>query len=263
MLAAALGWGLVLAVLWVVAGALLGCKRRQGAGGSPGAAGFNQRVLALTRGYPTGGFGGYCWPAPAGSDGLTRDLHLGDDVVARGGAGGTHCVGVTFEVFWRALEACPGGAGAALDATAARRLRTTWYVPELGGQGAAAALEQSGLGQRVSLDDARPGDFVQAWSRGGLGHSMVLLGFTRDAGGAPTSIRYWSSQPWTQGIGIGETAITADDSGFDPAQIYIARARCPAPTARPTSPDAARRRRAPPRSWAARSPASPVAAPGS
>jgi len=261
MLATALGWALVLAVV----GALVGCKRRPGAGGRAAGVDFNQRVLELTRSYPVGGFGGYCWPAPAGSDGLTRDVRLGDDVVARGGAGGTHCVGVTFEVFWRALESCPGGAAAALDAAAARRLRTTWYVPELGGQGAAAALEQSGLGTRVSLDDARPGDFVQAWSHSGLGHSMVLLGLVRDASGAPTAIRYWSSQPWTEGIGIGETAIAPDDTGFDPAQLYIARARCPAPAALApaTSPGAARRRPAPPRASAARSPASPAAAPGS
>ncbi|MCC6995533.1 MAG: hypothetical protein IT370_13060 [Deltaproteobacteria bacterium] len=262
-MATALGWGVVLGIACVVAHALLGCARRRP---RPAPADFNQRVLALTQSYAPGASGGYCWPAPAGSDGMTRDLRLGDEVVARGGAGGTHCVGVTFEVFWRALEACPGGAAAALDAAAARRLRTTWYVPVLGGQGAAEALEQSGLGTRVSLDDARPGDFVQAWSRVGLGHSMVLLGFSRDSGGAPTSIRYWSSQPWTDGIGIGETAIAADDSGFDPAQIYIARAHCPAPAAPPapaTSPGAARRRRAPPSSSAARSPASPAAAPGS
>ena len=100
MVARALGWAVVLAVGWAVAGALLGCRRRSGAGADTdagtGAADFNQRVLALTRSYPAGSSGGYCWPAPAGSDGLTRDVRLGDEVVARGGAGGTHCVGVTF-----------------------------------------------------------------------------------------------------------------------------------------------------------------------
>jgi hypothetical protein len=186
---------------------------------------FNDRVLTLIASYPAGGHGGYAWPSVDG-DGATRDLALGDDVIVRGGVG-NHCVGVTFEVFWRALEACDGGAAAVLDAAAARDLRRRWYVPALGGAGAAEALPAHGLGDRIGLDDARPGDFVQAWAPVGTGHSMVFLGWDRDPAGRIAAIRYWSSQPWTDGIGV--SAMTIGDGGFDPDQIHVARAACPAP----------------------------------
>ncbi len=188
---------------------------------------FNVRVLELVAGYPAGGFGGYAWPARAGTSGTTRDLALGVEVIASGGDG-NHCVGVTLEVFWRALEQCPGGVAGALDADEARAFKRTWYVPEVGGAGAVEALSRSGLGSRLaSLEHARPGDFVQAWRADGLGHSMVLLGWDHDAAGTITGIRYWSSQPWTDGIGEAFTAIGAADDAFDPAHVYVARARCP------------------------------------
>jgi hypothetical protein len=47
----------------------------------------------------------------------------------------------------------------------------------------------------------------------------------RDPRGEITGVRYWSSQPWTDGI--GESEMSLGDSGFDPSRIYIARAACP------------------------------------
>lgn len=185
---------------------------------------FNDAVLALLDTYEPGGAGGYVWPAEPGTAGTTRDLVCDGEVIARAGAG-SHCVGITLEVFWRALADCPGGVDAALaDAAAFKR---TWYVPDFGGLGAVAALVDAGLGDRIAaFDDARPGDFVQAWTADqSQGHSMIFTGWDRDPTGAITGIRYWSSQPWTDGI--GHSSMSLDDAGFDPAQVYIARARCP------------------------------------
>lgn len=187
--------------------------------------GFNERIVELIAEYPAGGHGGYVWPSEDGAAGTTRDLTLGDEVIARAGAG-SHCVGITLEVFWRALEACPGSAEAAFAVDAARDFKRLWYVPELGGPGPAAALPAHRLGTRVALDDARPGDFVQAWATSGQGHSMVFLGWDRDDTGAIAGIRYWSSQPWTEGIDVSEMVIDDTGAGFDPAQIYVARAAC-------------------------------------
>jgi hypothetical protein len=191
----------------------------------PSEAELNPRVLDLIATYPAGGFGGYAWPAPPGTAGTTRDLAVGTDVIAHGGPG-NHCVGITLEVLWRALAECPGGVDAALTAATAPAFKRVWYVPAVGGAGSAEALPAFGLGARLALADARPGDFVQAWRFDGLGHSMVFLGWDRDAAGTITGIRYWSSQPWTDGIGESSTAVGAGDGAFDPAQIYIARARC-------------------------------------
>ena len=196
---------------------LLACCHRDGEPAAVRAPSFNDRVLALIAEYPPQGFGGYAWPAKPGTAGTTRDLRVGDTVIARGGDG-NHCVGITLEVFWRALEGCDRGI--ALDAAAATDLKRRWYVPELGARGAADALPAHRLGTEVALADAQPGDFVQAWNADGtFGHSMVFLGADRGA------IRYWSSQPWTDGIGRSETPF--GDGGFDPTRIYVARANCP------------------------------------
>ena len=189
-------------------------------------ASLNDRVLALIAEYPEHGFGGYAWPAKPGTNGTTRDLVLAGETIARGGTG-NHCVGITFEVFWRALDACAGGAAAVFAPPSATAFRARWFVPELRGRGAAEALPAYRLGVPVALDQARPGDFVQAWNREGtFGHSMVFLGWQRDATGKLAKIRFWSSQPWTDGI--GESELPIGDDGVDLAQIYIARAACPA-----------------------------------
>jgi hypothetical protein len=186
---------------------------------------LNADVLALLTEYPAGGFGGYAWPSPPGQAGTTRDLTLGGHLLARGGDG-NHCVGVTLEVFWRALAGCPGGVEAALDVDGAEALKRTWYVPVAGGAGAAEALPAHALGERVAtLDDARPGDFLQGWAPDrSIGHSAIFLGWDRDDAGAIAGVRYWSSQPWTDGI--GESSMVLGDDGFDRAQVYLARATC-------------------------------------
>ena len=198
---------------------VLGCHRA-----APPRASFNERVLSLVREYPAKSFGGYAWPAPRGTAGTTRDLTLDEAVIAKASTG-NHCVGMTLEVFWRALDACPQRA---LDLAAAQDLKRRWYVPVLGGRGPADALLAHRLGTEVALDDARPGDFMQAWNHDDtFGHSMVFLGWQRDAANRITGVRYWSSQPWTEGIGESEHPI--GETGFDPSRIYIARAACPPP----------------------------------
>jgi hypothetical protein len=181
---------------------------------------FNDRVLALIDEYPAQGFGGYAWPAAPGTAGTTRDLRLGDTVIAHGGQG-NHCVGITFEVFWRALEQCEGGVASVLDVAAAEDLKRRWYVPELGAPGTADALIAHSLGVVMTLDQAQPGDFVQAWNADGtVGHSMIFLGVEGD------QLRYWSSQPWTDGIGESQSALGAD---FDRGRVFVARAACQEP----------------------------------
>lgn len=191
---------------------------------------FNAIVLSLIASdYPDESFGGYAWPAPRGTHGMTRDLFLGKQRIARGsGEGGNHCVGITFEIFWRALDKATGGDPAKVGLTArkARAMLREWFVPVDGGPGVAKAIPQAGLGRRVTRwDDARPGDFVQVWMVGGfMGHSMVFLGWERDRAGNITGMRYWSSQPWTDGIGESRHPIDADDPGaIDPAQVHLVR----------------------------------------
>lgn len=190
---------------------------------------FNDRVLELARAYPKGG--GYAWPAPKGTHGTTRDLVIDGERIARASPNGTHCSGLTFEVFWRALEELPGGpAGVGLTPERATKLLRTWFVPKDRGKGPAEALPAFGLGARIrDLDDARPGDFLQVWMNNGRGHTAIFLGWIRDEAGHIVASRHWSTHPVTGGIGIEERAIGDGPRDIDPDAIYIARAAPPAP----------------------------------
>lgn len=90
------------------------------------------------------------------------------------------------------------------------------------------ALPAQKLGERIAaLDDARPGDFVQMWNADeSSGHSMVFLGWNRADAGAITGIRYWSSQPWTDGIGTAESTFGVADAAYNLSRVHVARASC-------------------------------------
>jgi hypothetical protein len=183
---------------------------------------FNQSVLALLSAYPEKGEGGYQWPAPKGYSGTTRDLYINQTRIAHGGQG-SHCVGITFEVFFRALEQSPGGLSQ-LNEVEAREILRLWFVPEVGDKGVVEALTNAGLGTEIPWREAIEGDFFQVWMNGGsAGHSAIFLGWTLDEKGQIAGVRYWSSQPWTDGIGIAEHPIGEGADAIDPKQFYVVR----------------------------------------
>jgi hypothetical protein len=184
---------------------------------------FNQRVLALLATYPERGAGGYQWPAPKGYAGTTQDLFLDGERIARGGQG-SHCVGITFEVFFLVLEQWPGGfAASGFTEEKAKQLLKLWFVPTLGGKGVAEALPAVGLGREVPWREAIEGDFFQVWMNDKTGHSAIFLSWVFDEGGEIKGVRYWSSQPWTEGIGIAEHLIGSGSNEIDPNQFYVVR----------------------------------------
>ncbi len=187
---------------------------------------LNPRILEIIKTYPARG--GYARGKQPGH-GTTRDIYLDGKEIAKKGTDGSHCVGLTFEVFWRVLSERPGGVRAAgIDVSRAKALRHIWFVPNDGGQGVAAALPKFGLGQRVARwEDARPGDFVQGWFNSGRGHAVIFLAWKRDAKGTIVGMRYWSSQPQTGGIGVFEHGIGSGRNHMNPRSIYISRAIAP------------------------------------
>ena len=177
--------------------------------------GLTEEILRQIRAFSTGG--GYHFepgprephearnPRDPQSDGVTEDLCLGGARVARSGGGPTYCCGVTFEVWWRAWFAAGGQAPAGLDGEGLRALLSTWFCPSMGHPGVQAALIAHELGHEIDIEAARPGDLIQFWRSVDLaapsGHSAVFLGWD-DEGQGHATLRYWSSQPATGGIGI-------------------------------------------------------------
>ncbi len=121
-------------------------------------------------------------------------LHYRGRTIARAGVG-THCVGVTFEVFWQIAH--PLATKRGLTVRDIHKLRRIWFVPKAGGKGPAEALPRFGLGFEVkNKERARPGDFVQVWNFGrSFGHSAIFLRWVRDSNQRIIGFRYWSSQP--------------------------------------------------------------------
>jgi uncharacterized protein (TIGR00730 family) len=146
-------------------------------------------------------------------DGVTADLdYNGRRVAISAGDGTTYCCGVTYEAVHRAFmgwakanDQPPRFPG--LDEQDVLDLITQWFCPVMGHPGAAEAIEKSGLGTRVAAAEAEPGDLCQFWRRTALdnpsGHSVVFLGF-EDEG---RTLRYWSSQRSTNGIGVHRESI--------------------------------------------------------
>ncbi|NOX87733.1 MAG: hypothetical protein GXO77_01820 [Calditrichaeota bacterium] len=63
-----------------------------------------------------------------------------------------------------------------------------------------ALVQYSKMGERISPQRARPGDFMNiSWKKGG-GHSVVFLGWYRDEKGGKNVV-YWASQKGTNGMG--------------------------------------------------------------
>lgn len=171
---------------------------------------LNDRILAAAQALPQGR--GYRFrPGPRAGptdptnprdpehDGVTADLsYAGERVAVAAPDGATYCCGVTFEAWLRAwgeapIPGCP-------DGESVRRLVADWFCPTMGHAGVRAALVRRGLGTAVARDEARPGDLCQFWRSTDLakpsGHSVVFLGWDGDV------VRYWSSQPATQGVGV-------------------------------------------------------------
>jgi hypothetical protein len=200
----------------------------------PRAGQLNRHVLAVIAKYPTDGTHAYKWPKDGSYGGVTQDLVYQGIVVAKGNAARqTYCCGLTFEVFFKAWARWQGGEPRKNESPAAigelspkqlRALRQDWYCATGDRTGPVKALVDRQLGVRITkFNDARAGDFVQLWRTSGSGHSVVFLAWERDRQGEIVAMRYWSTQPGTQGIServerfSGKAALVRD-------QIYIARA---------------------------------------
>jgi hypothetical protein len=138
---------------------------------------LNVSVLQRAATYPTDGTFSYRWSASgAKGDGTTKRLMIGEHILAEPSLGETgraltFCCGLTLEVWLESLVPQAGRIkniiGSSLRVEDLTRLKKLWFVDEPGRFGGPLdALVEFGLGLQIhSLEDAKPGDFVQFWRK--------------------------------------------------------------------------------------------------
>ncbi len=200
------------------------------AGTDPLESSFNQRVLDVVATYPTDGSYGYYWPSDSDWAGTTQDIWYRGELVAEGDPEHrSYCSGITWETFmraWQGLDGDTAGDGTINGMTVddLYDFRTDWYVRELWGDGVGIAIENYGIGERITnLEDVRPGDYVQIWRYSGSGHTFIFIDWERDDDDRIIGLRYWSSQGSTDGIAYNEEYFGSGGSDLDPSYFFAAR----------------------------------------
>lgn len=149
-------------------------------------------------------------------NGVTMDLYYQSKILARANPDGSrscHCVGLTFETFFRAMQERNKRLG--IDTDNFNNLTfddlfdflLTWYVakgPKVESN-VAVAIEKYGFGKRIiEFEDAKPGDFMDINRVSGSGHTVVFIRWLRGDDNKIIGLRYWSSQKSTNGLGFNE-----------------------------------------------------------
>lgn len=174
-------------------------------------------------------------------NGVTENIVYQDALIAKAdpyGSKASHCVGLTYEVFFRAMKERNKDAGITSDnfnnmtVEDMKDFLLTWYAAKgyskSEGNQLAGAIVKYGLGTQITdLENAKVGDFID-FSRTKSGHTAVFINWLRDDKNNIVGFRYWSTQESTNGIGFKEeyfsdNAQEAFRGTVDRNQLYIGR----------------------------------------
>lgn len=165
---------------------------------------------------------GYKWPAKI--DGSIGDVVYNGKVILKGNPDNyTYCCGITLQTYLMAVNK----AKIKIDADL-WEIRKKWFIMnpkmpiDING-GAVDALQPLGLGVRVAIDMAEPGDFIQLWRKSGSGHSAIFIKAFTDNG--IRGIKYWSTQAMTNGIGYRSEYFEGVKNPI--AKVHICRTTIP------------------------------------
>lgn len=222
-----------LLTVFLVCGGTLGAAE-----GSVATANLNAYVLEVISTYEIGNYP-YLWTDDY--TGVTRDLVYQGEIIARAHPeieGAAYCVGLTFEVFFQAMQRRNKEAGLSpqdfkgLTFEDLVDFRSIWYVAQdlpLDQCHMAAALKRYGLGEQIyDFEQVLPGDFVQIWRTGGSGHATIFIGWIREADEI-VGLEYWSTQPSTNGLNYNTEYFSDNPPGAPQGTVlrektYIGRA---------------------------------------
>jgi hypothetical protein len=174
-------------------------------------------------------------------NGVTENIVYQGSLIAKAdpdGSKSSHCVGLTYEVFFKAMQERNKEAGVSPDnfnnmtISNMKNFMLTWYnalgKPKSEGDQLAGAIVKYGLGTQIKrLEDAKAGDFID-FSRAKSGHAAVFINWIKDDKGNIVGFKYWSTQESTSGIAYKEEYFSDNPQGhFKGAvnrnQLYIGR----------------------------------------
>ena len=174
-------------------------------------------------------------------NGVTENIIYQGSPIAKANPNGSkssHCVGLTYEVFFKAMKERNKEAGISPDnfnnmtLNNMRDFMLTWYdavgTPKSKGDQLAGAIVKYGLGNQITrLEDAKAGDFID-FSRTKSGHTAVFINWLRDDKGNIVGFKFWSTQESTNGIAYKQEYFSDNPKGafkgtVNRNQLYIGR----------------------------------------
>jgi len=201
---------------------------------------FNRYVLDVISTYKIGKYPYLMNEDYNNYNGVTTNLIYQGKVVAKANPSGnkaSHCVGITFEVFFKAMQQKNQDLGIPIDNfnnmnwNQMRDFMLTWYVANgsKANSNVAVAVQNYGFGKRIlNLEDAKPGDFVDISRENNTGHTVIFIGWIRQ-NQKIIGLKYWSSQESTNGISYKTEYFNVLDENskkygnIDINNFYIAR----------------------------------------
>lgn len=174
-------------------------------------------------------------------NGVTENIVYQGTTIAKAdpdGSKSSNCVGLTYEVFFKAMQERNREAGISPDnfnnmtISDMKNFMLTWFdalgKPKSEGDQLAGAIVKYGFGTQIkSLEDARAGDFID-FSRAKSGHTAVFINWIKDEKGNILGFKYWSTQESTNGIAYKEEYFSDNPQGsikgaVNRNQLYIGR----------------------------------------
>ncbi|UNC90649.1 hypothetical protein [Candidatus Contubernalis alkaliaceticus] len=179
---------------------------------------LNKYVLEIIKTYPIGP-GNYPYLLNndyANYNGVTTTLTYQGKTLLKAHPSGnrsSHCVGITFEVLFRALQERNRQLGIPVEDFNGMNWDNlhdfvlNWYAASGSKRtnNIVLAVEKYGIGKRITnLEDVQPGDFIDFDRENGGGHAVVFINWIKESDGRIIGLRYWSSQGSTGGINYNE-----------------------------------------------------------
>ena len=176
---------------------------------------LNNYVLNVIKTYEIGSYPYLLNNDYENYNGVTENLYYQGELLLKADPNGTrasNCTGITFEVFFKAMQERNKAVGLSPDDFNGLTkdelfdMALTWFVANgpKSQSNLAVAVEKYNLGTKLTnIEDLLPGDFIDFSRENNTGHVGIFLNWIRE-GNKIIGFRYWSSQGSTNGIDYNE-----------------------------------------------------------